>query len=159
MFKWIKEQLNYRAKYEALLDSKDEASKNALMVMGQYEYLCANLPYEHELSTKRHWEEHADARLLSEYEAQTRALNALRKTHRSMTELWQENMHKHGYVMYAEWQPIETAPRDDTEILVFCEDGGILIGCFAGGMWWIEQTFYEKRKPTHWMLLPNPPKE
>jgi hypothetical protein len=56
------------------------------------------------------------------------------------------------------WQPIETAPKDDTEVLVLVEDGGILIGCFAGGMWWIEQTFYEKRNPTHWMPLPEPPR-
>ena len=56
------------------------------------------------------------------------------------------------------WMPIETAPKDDTEILVLCKDGGIVIGCFAGDMWWIEQTRYEERKPTHWMLLPKPPK-
>jgi hypothetical protein len=53
---------------------------------------------------------------------------------------------------------IETAPKDDTDVLIFCDDGGILIGCFAGGMWWIEQTYYEKRQPTHWMPLPAPPK-
>ena len=57
------------------------------------------------------------------------------------------------------WQPVETAPRDDTEVLVLCHDGGILIGAFAGGMWWIEQTRYEERKPTHWMPLPEPPHE
>jgi hypothetical protein len=57
-----------------------------------------------------------------------------------------------------EWQDISTAPKDDTEVLVFCEDGGILIGCFAG-IWWIEQTYYEERKPTHWMPLPAPPKK
>jgi len=56
------------------------------------------------------------------------------------------------------WQPIETAPKDDTEVLVLCGDGGIVIGCFAGGMWWIEQTYYEERKPTHWMPLPEVPR-
>ena len=57
-----------------------------------------------------------------------------------------------------QWQPIETAPKDDTDVLVLCEDGGILIGCHCGTMWWIEQTFFEERKPTHWMPLPEPPK-
>jgi len=55
------------------------------------------------------------------------------------------------------WQPIETAPKDDTDVLVLC-DGEIVIGCFAGGMWWLEQTTYEKRDPTHWMPLPELPK-
>jgi len=56
------------------------------------------------------------------------------------------------------WQPIETAPKDDTDVLILCGDGDIVIGSFAGGMWWIEQTYYEKRKPTYWMPLPEPPK-
>lgn len=56
------------------------------------------------------------------------------------------------------WQPIETAPKDDTDVLVHCEDGGIVIGCFAGGKWWIEQTYFEERKPSHWMPLTEPPK-
>ena len=57
-----------------------------------------------------------------------------------------------------QWQPVETAPRDDTDVLVLCEDGGILIGCHCGTKWWIEQTYFEERKPTHWMPIPEPPK-
>ena len=55
------------------------------------------------------------------------------------------------------WQPIETAPKDDTDVLVLCGDD-ILVGSFCATMWWIEQTSYEKRDPTHWMPLPEPPK-
>jgi hypothetical protein len=55
----------------------------------------------------------------------------------------------------SEWQPIETAPKDDIDVLVLCGDD-IFIGSFCGTMWWIEQTFYEKREPTHWMPLPKP---
>ena len=55
------------------------------------------------------------------------------------------------------WQPMETAPKDDTDVLVLCGDD-ILVGSFCGTMWWIEQTSYEKRDPTHWMPLPEPPK-
>ena len=46
------------------------------------------------------------------------------------------------------WQPIATAPRDDTDVLVLCGDD-ILVGSFCATMWWIEQTTYEKREPTH----------
>ena len=58
----------------------------------------------------------------------------------------------------SEWQPIETAPRDGTEILLW-EDGYILgswveeYGYFAdpdGHLW-------KNRQPTHWMPLPAPP--
>jgi hypothetical protein len=52
---------------------------------------------------------------------------------------------------------METAPKDDTDVLVLCGDD-ILVGSFCGTMWWIEQTSYEKRDPTHWMPLPEPPK-
>jgi hypothetical protein len=55
-----------------------------------------------------------------------------------------------------EWQLIETAPKDDTDVLVFC-NGDILIGSFACGMWWISQISYERHNPTHWMPMPEPP--
>ena len=57
------------------------------------------------------------------------------------------------------WQPIATAPRDDTDVLVLCDHGIISIGSFCGTMWWIEQTTYEKREPTHWMPIPERPRE
>ncbi len=67
----------------------------------------------------------------------------------------------------SEWQPIETAPKDGTEILVFI-DGNIFQahqdeqldwcmpfakahGCGCCG--------WNDDKPTHWMPLPPPPKE
>jgi Protein of unknown function (DUF551) len=48
MLDWIRKQLDYRAKYLAAVEASREASANALAVMGQYDYLCANLPYEHD---------------------------------------------------------------------------------------------------------------
>ena len=54
------------------------------------------------------------------------------------------------------WQPIETAPKDDTDMLLFCGDG-ICIGSYAAGMFWFVQNDYELRDPTHWMPLPEPP--
>ena len=55
-----------------------------------------------------------------------------------------------------DWQPIETAPKDWTDILAY--DGhSIFIACFGVGEWlltWGEDTMH----PTHWKPLPEPPK-
>jgi len=68
------------------------------------------------------------------------------------------------------WQPIETAPKDSTPILVTgCNGGRVILyaqffeeradeafkgpgwlGCFEGMQMWLAE-------PTHWMPLPTPP--
>lgn len=66
------------------------------------------------------------------------------------------------------WQPIETAPKDGREILLFDRDD--LPTVFAGkwapvagdGGWWIYadellQDACAEAFPTHWMPLPPPP--
>lgn len=82
------------------------------------------------------------------------------------------------------WQPIETAPRDGTDILVYYEFATVPIAHIArwddGEMWdstgfssqeeaagwWSNiESFVSQHKlsgyntPTHWMPLPEPPKE
>lgn len=58
------------------------------------------------------------------------------------------------------WQPIETAPRDGTEVLVWDEDGPD----FFLGHWdlsfrsWLSD-YFDEISPTHWMPLPPAPKE
>ena len=88
-----------------------------------------------------------------------------------------------------DWQPIETAPRDGTEILVWYELATVPIvhiawfnsehewhrtGQYFGGWeslddwlgWWsytrssiTQERLDEDREPTHWMPLPEPPWE
>jgi hypothetical protein len=64
------------------------------------------------------------------------------------------------------WLPIETAPRDGTEILAISEDGVIRV-CSAKMFWKDRWEVFRDDKhspghtwsiiPTHWMPLPAPP--
>ena len=58
-----------------------------------------------------------------------------------------------------QWQPIETAPKDGTSVLTWC-DPYVEI-CFMHGSVWITgrcDDFGEAETPTHWMPLPPPAK-
>lgn len=76
-----------------------------------------------------------------------------------------------------EWQPIETAPKDGTEIIVYGQFAGEIGGVhkvptIGVAMWDGGRTDYAGFewdacgtdayavwwKPTHWMQLPEPPK-
>ncbi len=57
------------------------------------------------------------------------------------------------------WQPIETAPKDDAEVLLWIpEEEGVEIGFWRSdaGAWDTYQGWL-KATPTHWMPLPTPP--
>lgn len=66
------------------------------------------------------------------------------------------------------WQPIETAPKDGTEILVFV-GGTIIIGSWSNGSVLRDEGWYDAEAgvkfvnglldPTHWQPLPSPPRE
>ena len=72
-----------------------------------------------------------------------------------------------------QWQPIETAPRDGTTILVcggmwvgeFSGEfplGGVAMVTFLGDTWAVDNTEYYGptiHNPTHWMPLPPDPNE
>lgn len=65
-----------------------------------------------------------------------------------------------------DWQTIDTAPKDGTEILLYYDQEGFM-GCVQG--WWFsspkeindgwefEWGFIGDPGPTHWMPLPEPP--
>jgi hypothetical protein len=62
-----------------------------------------------------------------------------------------------------EWQPIETAPKDGTPVLVFVpkawgKHDEIHVG--KQRRFWVvgNQFYFDIGNPTHWMPLPEPPK-
>jgi hypothetical protein len=65
----------------------------------------------------------------------------------------------------AAWEPIETAPKDGTEILVETSDG-VTIGAYGkdGPIYWLVPNYQDQEdrdlcSPTHWRPLPSPPVE
>lgn len=65
----------------------------------------------------------------------------------------------------SEWQPIETAPKDGEDFLaLFLFDDGsfrydVSRWCDARELFTAGRPFEEDTQPTHWMPLPEPPKD
>ena len=69
----------------------------------------------------------------------------------------------------SEWQPIETAPKDGTRVVLFQpkNDGKGYIACASWDSYWqwvergadyaTELTGVGELHPTHWQPLPEPP--
>lgn len=63
-----------------------------------------------------------------------------------------------------EWQPIETAPKQDGKHVLLFGDGDDFEECVIVGWWdvdrdrWMPFHGYAQVNPTHWMPLPEPPK-
>lgn len=60
------------------------------------------------------------------------------------------------------WQPIETAPRDMTEVIVLCGRKDVRLGWYfapsSDTFGWLDQNG-KSIKPDFWMPLPPAPKE
>lgn len=74
---------------------------------------------------------------------------ALRLAQAQNSELRKELADQH-------WQPIETAPKDGTEVVVVDFDGDRFIASSTDGKNWYDCA-YPVYCPTHWMPLPAPP--
>ena len=61
--------------------------------------------------------------------------------------------------MTHEWQPIETAPKDGTDILFFGSRNGVWFGRYnPAPKGWCLGLPTDGESPTHWMPLPDPPR-
>ena len=61
-----------------------------------------------------------------------------------------------------EWHPIETAPKDTLVLLFGAKRSEMVVGMFHTRDGWVIDTPSEWASmytPTHWMPLPQPPKE
>jgi hypothetical protein len=60
-----------------------------------------------------------------------------------------------------EWQPIKTAPKDGTEVLLIDDENTYALAKFYEGEWRdmgdIGAAGQYNFEPTHWMWLPAPP--
>ena len=80
-------------------------------------------------------------------------------------EPWEEQASREGLTIIGRtWLPIETAPKDGTPLLLFSPSGATNT---RGGLIWVSGGYrdttgwrgnYYKEDPTHWMLLPEPPR-
>jgi hypothetical protein len=57
----------------------------------------------------------------------------------------------------SDWQPISTAPKDGTWVLLYSQHDGIRIGNWDR-IEWADDGDGVALEPTHWMPLPEPPK-
>ena len=59
-----------------------------------------------------------------------------------------------------QWQPIETAPKHDLETLILYSSEGVQMGWFSAfhKCWLTTEGKDVWAEPTHWMPLPEPPK-
>lgn len=64
---------------------------------------------------------------------------------------------------FGKWQPIKTAPRDETEILLADPSGSFEVGYWYADGWVSWEGLPDAEpdwiywEPTHWMPLPEPP--
>ena len=109
------------------------------------------------------WRCFADSSILREVAARIRALS----------EALQEACHERDGLLVPQWQPIETAPRDGTNVLLYATvpptdmlamDGPVIMSGYFDSMddAWCSTlaTFFGPFVyPTNWMPLPTPPGE
>ena len=84
----------------------------------------------------------------------------------SMTQAVLSALNEAGCVVEQGWQPIETAPKDGTRILLFVPPYGASTGHYSparsnwgekASLWIAHAVLNKEAAPTHWMPLPEPP--
>ena len=66
-----------------------------------------------------------------------------------------------GLERTTDWQPIDTAPKDGTNVLLVNLRGLMATALWQDGQWvlrgGVASSFFNRHWPTHWMSLPLPP--
>lgn len=62
-----------------------------------------------------------------------------------------------GLEQRTKWQPIETAPRDGTPVLLWGPWGEVGMWCYSHPIGWNDGYEALMHPPTHWMPLPEAP--
>lgn len=87
---------------------------------------------------------------------------------RALSEALQEACHERDGLRVPEWQPIETAPKDGTDVLLWAAVPGTKDYIAVSGYFdemddaWtgaINSIYGPFVNPTHWMRIPTPPGE
>jgi hypothetical protein len=70
-----------------------------------------------------------------------------------------DERHRHlDVLMYPDWQPIETAPKDGSDFLAFIANGRLAVARYVAGHHFAADSLGSgETTPTHWMSLPEPP--
>lgn len=56
------------------------------------------------------------------------------------------------------WIPVSRLPKDESDALLYGKGKGIIIAYYSDGVWYDYQHNHLRRR-THWMQIPEPPKE
>lgn len=57
----------------------------------------------------------------------------------------------------SQWQPIETAPKDGTPVLILAADDERFVGCWKHNAWELFGAYARISPVLMWMPLPDPP--
>jgi len=57
------------------------------------------------------------------------------------------------------WQPIESAPKDGTKVIICSSEYSPIVAAFKGSQWEKRAGSFVAHLPTHWMPLPAAPQQ
>lgn len=106
-----------------------------------------------EVAKRNHKNHREFAELHEDHQRVNHVHHGMANAYEIMEGLIQEKINERNLI--TQWQPIETAPRDGTDILLWC--GWFITGFFKDGRFYTEDGTNPIFGCSHWMPLPPPP--
>ena len=75
-----------------------------------------------------------------------------------LEEIVEEQEERIAIMSEGGWIPISRLPEDESDVLLYGEGKGIVIAYYSDGVWYDYQHNHLRNR-THWIPLPEPPKE